>query len=99
MDKTEKHIINSKNKNKLYPTIHTKKQKSFRSNRILLVDVAPREGRTKPGEDDSINGTLAVLSICNCSNKTNQNNKIDTEADTTHICSFKDTKDKRMVPY
>lgn len=30
----------------------------------LLVEVAPRAGRTKPGELDSIAGALAAL--CNC---------------------------------
>lgn len=39
-------------------------------NRNILVEVAPREGRTKPGEDeDSIDEVLTVLCNCNCSKK------------------------------
>ena len=47
------------------------------SNRNILAEVVPREGRTKPGEDeDSIDEVLTVLCNCNYSNKIKSQYKI-----------------------
>lgn len=48
--------------------IYANQQESFTNDRNILVEVAPREGRTKPGEN-SIDEALPVLCNCKGSNK------------------------------
>lgn len=57
--------------------LYANQEELFMSNRNILAEVVPREGRTKPGEDeDSIDDVLTVLCNCNYSNRIKSQYKI-----------------------